>query len=254
MAKAARDWHYLWGVWEKFQDGNPGATLKAFAEEQSIPYAQIQVAFNRIKRKKNNQSKQSIIKQSIFAPVSAEEAREVVQKVSKERIEALHVEVLSRLYRCLKRLEEIQEAEKAVEIKTAQDLRNSVSAVSDLVRTLREILPFVIELRDRSDIEAIIGRLEAREFDVTQAALEIAKIGADLPETLKIMLAKSPPLVIAQDFGGIPEDELELRAGEALQHVESQKLHFLPERAAEIRALKEELQHIDHFGPAEDAK
>ena len=253
MSRAAQDWQYLFGVWEKFIEANPTATLKRFAEEQNIPYQQIQIAFNRISRKRKaiaiNQSKQSTAKQSLFDPVTSGEAKTVVEAVCNERVAIVHAEILTRLYRALKRLEEIQDAEKAIDIKTAQDVKHSVSAVSDLVRTLREIMPFIIELRDRGNLEAIIGKIQAREFDVTHASLELSKMGVNLPDALRIMLAKTPPIVIENHLESPNMDVLDQRAQEALEHVNWQLECFLPKRGQEIIELKQELKDVESFKP-----
>jgi len=254
-AKASRDWRYLYGVWEKFQEANPGVTLKRFSEEQSIPYAQIQIAFNRINRKKaikqSNQSSSNQSAKTIFDPVSPDEAQDVINAVTNERVAAVHAEVLTRLYRALKRLEEIQDKEVKVEITTALDVKQSVSAVGDMVRTLREIMPFILELRDRGNLDDIITRLQNREYDVAHASLEISKMGLNLPEALRILLSKSPPIVINPEFAGVDEQELNDRAMEALKGIGWQYENFLPQRRLEVIELKKELSHADSFRTAE---
>ena len=70
-------------------------------------------------------------------------------------------------------------------------------------------MPFISELTDRVGIEGVITSLQSRAIDITQAALEISKMGANLPEALKIMLSKTPPIMIANTFEGPSEAELD---------------------------------------------
>jgi len=255
VATAKHDWPYLKSVWDQFREKNPGATLKQFTIDNGLPYASCQVAFNRIDKqqpsnnlKSDNQTK---IKQTIFDPVSPNEAKEVIEAVTNARVAAVHAEVLSRLYRALKRLEVIQDKEVKVEITTALDVKQSVSAVGDMVRTLREIMPFILELRDRGNLDDIITRLQNREYDVAHASLEISKMGLNLPEALRILLSKSPPIVINQEFAGVDEQELNDRAMEALEGIGWQYENFLPQRRQEVIEIKKELSHADSFGTTE---
>jgi antitoxin component of RelBE/YafQ-DinJ toxin-antitoxin module len=250
---AKHDWPYLKVVWDQFKEQNPGATLKQFTIDNGLPYDSCQVAFKRINKRtdKPTTDKPTKNRQTLFDPVSPSEAKEVVEAVTNERVAAVHAEVLTRLYRALKRLEEIQDKESKVEIETPQDVKHSVSAVGDMVRTLREIMPFILELRDRGNLDDIITRLQNREYDVAHASLEISKMGLNLPEAMRILLAKSPPLVINQEFVGVDEQELNDKALEALEGIGWQYENFLPQRRQEVIELKRELEHADSFRTAE---
>jgi len=254
VATAKHDWPYLKSVWDQFKEKNPGATLKQFTIDNGLPYDSCQMAFKRIEARTNKQpatNKPTKNQQTIFDPVSPSEAKDVIEAVTTERIAAVHAEVLTRLYRALKRLEEIQDKEVKVEITTALDVKQSVSAVGDMVRTLREIMPFILELRDRGNLDDIITRLQNREYDVAHASLEISKMGLNLPEALRILLSKSPPIVINQEFAGVDEQELNDRAMEALEGIGWQYENFLPQRRQEVIELKKELSHADSFGTTE---
>ncbi len=114
---------------------------------------------------------------------------------------------------------------------------------------MREIMPFIAELKDRTGIEGIISKLQDRQYDVTQAALEISKMGVNLPEALRIMLSKTPPVVIANNFEMPDTDELDQRALETLQQVQWQYECFLPERREEVIQMKKELSGAESFVP-----
>jgi hypothetical protein len=107
---------------------------------------------------------------------------------------------------------------------------------------------------DPKIIEAIISKLQDRQYDITQASLEISKMGASLPEAMRIMLSKTPPVVIANTFEALDTDELDRRALETLQRVQWQYDDFLPERRQEVIELKQELKGADAFMPGTEMK
>ena len=256
VATAKHDWPYLKKVWENTKKNNLDYSLTQFAADNGVDYNACRMAFSRLEKKAANnrtiRTKTERTKtEQIFDPVSPDEAQDVINAVTNERVAAVHAEVLTRLYRALKRLEEIQDKESKVEIETPQDVKHSVSAVGDMVRTLREIMPFILELRDRGNLDDIITRLQNREYDVAHASLEISKMGLNLPEAMRILLSKSPPLVINQEFVGVDEQELNAKALEALNGVNWQYENFLPQRRQEVIELKKELEHADSFRTAE---
>jgi len=246
MARASQNWNYLLSVWQKFKENNPTATLKQFAVDNGVKYASCHMAFSRIEHKQQS-TKSTINKSTIFDGIAPDKTREIVQQINSSRIVAIHAEVLSRLYQSLQRLKQIQDCEKDIKIETAADLKSSYQSVNELTRALREIMPFILELKDRADLEDILSKLQDREYDVTQAALEISKMGANLPEALKIMLAKTPPVMIANNFEMASTEELDQRALEVLQGVQWQYDSFIDNRRQEVIELKKELQDTESF-------
>lgn len=104
---------------------------------------------------------------------------------------------------------------------------------------------------DPQKVEVIISKLMGREYDVTQAALEISRLGASLPEALRIMLSKTPPVMITQSFEAPSMDELDQRALEVMQGIQWQYSNFLPERRQEVIEMKQELKGVDSFNKDE---
>lgn len=100
---------------------------------------------------------------------------------------------------------------------------------------------------DLQKVEAIVSRLLMNEIDITRAALEVSQIGGNLPEALRIMLSKTPPIMIANSFEVTTTEELDQRALEVMQGIQQQWNIFLPERREEVLALKQELKGIESF-------
>lgn len=220
------------------KEENPRLTLSQFCDDHGLPYDACRVAFRRLgagtKRERTKTDQ-------MFDQAGPDVAGKVLGMIDSGRVVDLHCQVLSILYGGLARLEELQTLEKNIEVTTANDLRQCVSAVGDMIRALRELLPFITELRDRAGISGIMSRLQSHEIDITQASLEMSKLGVNLPEALKIMLSKTPPVIIANSYEIMPEDELDARALEVLEGVKWQYECFLPERREEVIELKKEL-------------
>jgi hypothetical protein len=89
--------------------------------------------------------------------------------------------------------------------------------------------------------EVLTGSLTVRE-----AAYKIGSMGLPLPEVLKIELSKQesepPPLPDA-----ITPEELDERAREAIEFVENQRDHFVPQRREEVAELKDRLREQESF-------
>ncbi|CAG0994072.1 hypothetical protein [Geobacter sp.] len=89
----------------------------------------------------------------------------------------------------------------------------------------------------------LAGNLTPRE-----AGYKFALLGLPLPEVLKIELSKQEPEEPGDNWEqGDVIAQIERRAAEALNAVEHDRSKFLPERRAEVAALKKELAHVDSF-------
>lgn len=96
----------------------------------------------------------------------------------------------------------------------------------------------------------LAGNLTPRE-----AGYKFALLGLPLPEVLKIELSKQEPEEPGDNWEqGDVIAQIERRAAEALNAVEHDRSKFLPERRAEVAALKAELKHTDSFAPATPTK
>lgn len=256
------NWNYLYDVYQKFLEEKPGTSSSEFARKNGISEEACRKAFKRLEDKRTIRTESGRTngrkKTSIFEDVTHEEVAEVVKHISSPRIVALHAKVLATLYTELEYLKTLQavrvekddKGQNKIKIETTRDLKDSVQTSNEIVRTCREIMPFISELKDRTGVEDVINRLMNREIDVTQAALELSQLGVNLPEAIKIMLAKVPPVVIAQNFKApLDDDELDQRALEVLQQVKWQYECFLPQRRQEVIELKKEMKGAETFAP-----
>lgn len=239
--KPVHNYPYLKSVWDKVQAENPGYKLTQFSRDNGVPYDRLRHAFKRLEKRSKTER--------LFNGLENEDIEKVIGSISNERISEIHASVLSALYAALKRIDELQKAETKIIPETAQDLKSAVSSVAELIRALREILPFLMELEDRSRLINIVNQLQTKEINVTQAALEISKMGARLPEALRIMLSKTTPIMISQNFETPDMDELDQRALETLKQVRWQYECFLPERREEIIEIKKEFAGAESFAP-----
>lgn len=90
----------------------------------------------------------------------------------------------------------------------------------------------------------VIDDLLSGNTTIDRAALELTRAGVALPETLKIMLAKQTTSESEEYGDGPTEAELDRRYHEAIAKVEQQRQVFVPERQAEVAAMKEEMRDV----------
>ncbi len=258
------NWSYLYEVYQKLLEEKPGMSSSEFARQNGVAEEACRKAFKRIETKR---AKRTIRTQTgrtnrpkrpgIFDDITPEETVEVVQQVCSARVVAVHAKILAILCTELNHVEELQKtrSEKEedgkykIKIETTKEIKDSIQTSNEIVKACRELMPFIMELKDRTGLEDILSRLQGREYDVTQAALEISKMGASLPEALKIMLSKTPPVVIANNFEMPDMNELDQRALETLQQVQWQYERFLPERREEVIQMKKKMQRAESFAP-----
>lgn len=264
------NWIYLHDVYQKLLEAAPDTSYAEFARQNGVEESACRAAFNRLKKKSaklavrtvrtKNERTNGRTKPSLFDELSPEEATGIVQQICGARLVEVHAKVLTVLCANLNQLEAIQqkvcERDKdgnlIIKIETALDAKTSVQTVNETTRGLQEIMPFIIELQERAGLDNIISKLLGREYDVTQAALEISRLGASLPEALRIMLSKTPPIMIANNFEMTSTEELDQRALETMQQVQWQYECFIPERREDIIEIKKELAGAESFAPGRE--
>jgi hypothetical protein len=100
-------------------------------------------------------------------------------------------------------------------------------------------------------VRDVIDELIAGTTTVDMAALKITREGIPLPKTLEILLAKQEVKEPESVLPCVTPEELDRKFQEAMAHRDEQVAKFLPLRAAEVIALKEELKGNDSFKPGE---
>jgi len=252
-----RNWDYHYDVYQEFLKKKPGTSSSDFARQNGLPDEACRKAFKRIDARRTRTPRTETGrtgvqgKVGIFSDVSTEEAVEVIKNISYSRSVALHSKILVSINTAMERIKTLQKCEKKILPETMKDLKDGYGAVIDVVRVQREIGPFILELQDRAKLEEIFTKLQDREYDITQASLEISKLGANLPEALRIMLSKTPPIMIANNFESPDMDELDQRALETLKQVQWQHECFLPQRRQEVIEMKQEMKGSESFAPEE---
>lgn len=107
-----------------------------------------------------------------------------------------------------------------------------------------------VSVHDASSVvRNAIDELIAGTTTVDMAALKITREGIPLPKTLEIMLSKQETKEPDSDLPGVTIEELERKAQAAFDEREQQRSVFLPERRADVAALKESLKDHDSFKP-----
>lgn len=269
MSRTAKhNWAYLYEVYQKLCEAEPGTQVSEFARIHGLPAGACREAFRRIRDKKARTKRTKDTRTNarktptLFDEVSPEETIGIVQQISDARLVAVHAKVLTILCSGLNQLDAIHQkvcerdanGNFIIKIETQLDAKTAVQIVNETTRGLQEIMPFIIELQERAGLDNIISKLQGREYDITQAALEVARLGANLPEALKIMLSKTPPVMIANNFEMTNLAELDQRALEALKQVQWQHECFLPQRREEVIELKKEMKGAESFAPETEVK
>lgn len=92
------------------------------------------------------------------------------------------------------------------------------------------------------------------KLTVREAAYRFNMLGLPIPEALKIELQKQEPTSPVPDLPPDMDDaELERRYQEAMSDIDKQKEEWVPERKAEVEAIKDELKDAESFGPDAEA-
>jgi len=88
------------------------------------------------------------------------------------------------------------------------------------------------------------------KITVREAAYKFNILGLPIPEALKIELSKITPEPPEPDLPpAFTDEELEERYQKNLEKQNRQETEWVPERQAEVKALKDDLKDADSFGP-----
>jgi len=131
---------------------------------------------------------------------------------------------------------------KRVKLKLADKTRN-LELLGKYLKLFSESTP-----ASSTQTATILQEVFDGTMSVREAAYKFNILGLPLPEVLKIELSKQEPEEPDTPPGTSDEDLLQ-RAQEALDHANRQREQFLPQRQAEVQELKENMKHVDSFGP-----
>lgn len=187
----------------------------------------------------------------IRAKSEAETVAAIADHKGAEAIARLHSRVLLALYQCLGDLEKNGPKRAALHktIESAKDSLDLTRNVNVVIDGLLKLLPAVSRIEGTVGARDVLRRLAEQKVDVTGAAIAFEQMGVELPQTVKILLAKQEPPEPPEDIANsIPSDEeLERRWRDGLTRIAEQEKTFLPERQREIAQLKEECKGFDSF-------
>lgn len=110
--------------------------------------------------------------------------------------------------------------------------------------------PLPIEPSTEKDRKRILKELREGKMSVEEAALDLSIAGVELPEAVKIMLARVDPL--PPDDGVYctkSNEEMEAQRRERQENARRQREEWLPERRREIQELYKEMEGRDSFAP-----
>lgn len=117
-----------------------------------------------------------------------------------------------------------------------------------LHETLKDMAPTIQGLENLTVINDIFNRLKTGKIDVAESAVEFTMLGVQLPDVIKIMLAKGIGEDVPEDGGELVTNEKIMEKRMALlAEVENQRIEFVEVRTREVNELKEELKDIDSF-------
>lgn len=102
---------------------------------------------------------------------------------------------------------------------------------------------------DSSKVKAILKRTLDGDLTPLEAAYEINMLGLPLPEVLKLQLSKVDHTPPPDDAKCPTVEEMERKAQEAMDSIQRDLDHFVPERRKEVIELKEQMKNMESFGP-----
>jgi len=165
-------------------------------------------------------------------------------------IAKLHARVLSALYDCLNDLEANGPKRKGLHegIDNVRDNADFLRGVSTAIDALLKVLPPISKIEGTVAARDILKQLVEGSMDVTQASLTFEELGIDLPQTVRILLAKEEPPEPDPGSNFVPDDDfLEAAYQEGIARIRQQEEVFLPGRRFEIEQLKIECEDADSF-------
>ncbi|MBF0398661.1 MAG: hypothetical protein HQK78_17935 [Desulfobacterales bacterium] len=162
--KAEHNWDALYDVWKQRKANE---TLVQFCEKFNLKYDNTKKAFSRVEEKKGQIEGQKRDNEKIGQKnpeFKSEEKEENSLSIKIEQVKIDHDNIYSRamasLISAMERVERVQLIEIAVDntIKTTKEVKEVYSSMNDLVKALRDILPFIMELKNKAMIEEIRTR------------------------------------------------------------------------------------------------
>lgn len=127
-------------------------------------------------------------------------------------------------------------------------IKEFAAATNATVEGVHKLYSLIMDFEEAGKSKQLLQKLIAGEIDVTEAALQFAVMGGNLPEAVKILLSKTQPEEPDTGGDGTPDDEeLERLHQEGLRIIHRQETEFIPQRQREIEALKEEVKDHDSF-------
>ncbi len=124
-------------------------------------------------------------------------------------------------------------------------LHDKISALDKLARHLGMFERHRQRQTRQNDFtRQILTDVREKKIDPTDAALTLEAEGYPLPESLRLLLAKAEPEPPSDDNGAyatISPEEMAQRAKERMEAAERERTGFVPERAEQVRQMKEEM-------------
>lgn len=124
-------------------------------------------------------------------------------------------------------------------------LHDKISALDKLARHLGMFERHRQRQTRQSDFtRQILTNVRDKKIDPTEAALTLEAEGYPLPESLRLLLAKAEPEPPSDDNGAyatISPEEMAERAKARMEAAEAQRTGFVPERAEQVRQMKDEM-------------
>lgn len=112
--------------------------------------------------------------------------------------------------------------------------------------------PEAIRREMSSEAASLIERLSEGEITATYAALQFTALGLEVPDSIRLIMAKEVPETpdpTNGEFSPTTEEEMMARVEQRKKEMGVQR-DGLPEREAEIQQLKEEMKDADSFNPS----
>ena len=123
---------------------------------------------------------------------------------------------------------------------TAAEAKEAASFIMEMQRAIERMIPNIIGLHAVVEVNKIFDELSEEKISIAKAAIELTKLGVNLPRALEIMLSKYAPLEPEPDEGDLIDDEkiLARRREMRLAEIEEERESFVADRRKYVDELK----------------
>ncbi len=117
------------------------------------------------------------------------------------------------------------------------EMKQVASAISDIQKSFREIVPDYFASKERMGTIMVLEALKTGQIDIVEAAISFDIVGVPMPDSVKMLMQKYIEPEKEEDKPMITHEEIEQRRLEVLENIRNQ-IDAQPTKAREVEELK----------------